>query len=155
MVSPTSSTALRFLIYRFFSLVISFTATLMIYHMRIPCIQTTMLPGTVADSEVAYKNRDDVLVSMWSVSLGCHGIQLLGLMGGVSLKSITTHLYSCVCSLLGAFLILSALADAWDYKFLVWCFILFSYCPAAVELLHIGRFIVFDYNLMKQIEIRV
>ena len=45
--------------------------------------------------------------------------------------------------------------DSWDYRYYCWMFGLFSYSPALVELYCIVSFIVFDYNLMKQIEIRV
>jgi len=50
---------------------------------------------------------------------------------------------------------LAAICDSWDYRFLIYCFVIFSYVPAFVELLHILKFIVVDYDIMKQIEIRV
>lgn len=45
--------------------------------------------------------------------------------------------------------------DSWDYRYYIWIFGLFSYAPALTEIWCIFRFVVFDFNLMKQIEIRV
>jgi len=74
----------------------------MVYHLRIFCIQTTMSPFlTVAEGEVEYTSKDNLLVGLWFASLLGHGVQLFGMVMGASLRSLGTNVYSGVCSTLG------------------------------------------------------
>mmetsp|Transcript_10253 Transcript_10253/g.20441 ORF Transcript_10253/g.20441 Transcript_10253/m.20441 type:complete len:155 (-) Transcript_10253:69-533(-) len=145
----------KLLLWRFSSLVVSFFCTVMIWNSRSLSIQVSMVPGTVVQEEVIYKEREDILGLFWFVSLVCHFIEGVGVFFGTSLKSVATHGFSIFCHLLGSFLLVLGIMDSWDYRYYIWNFALFSFVPALIELYCIITFIIFDYNLMKQIEIRV
>ena len=111
------------------------------------------MPGTIAQEEREYKEREDVLSWLWFISLVCHCIEGVGLFFGTSLKSVATHGFSIFCRLLGSFLLVLGIMDSWDYSYYCWIFGLFSYAPALLELYCIIMFIVFDYKLMKQVRV--
>lgn len=92
---------------------------------------------------------------MWVASLMCHCFEWVGLLFGVSINCIRIHTFSIVCHFLGSFMLLCGSIDAWDYRYFLWIFGIFSYPPAFLELYRAFSFVVWDYNLMKQIEIRV
>ncbi|GMH72576.1 hypothetical protein TL16_g05953 [Triparma laevis f. inornata] len=155
MPTPLGSLTLKLLLYRFFSLILSVTLTCSLWQSRSLSLQVSMLPSTIANEEADYKRREDLFTVMWVASIGCHMVEFFGVLFGMSLKSIQVHVFSIFCRLLGSFLLLLGLMDSWDYRYYIWIFGLFSYAPALTEIWCIFRFVVFDFNLMKQIEIRV
>ncbi|GMH55983.1 hypothetical protein TrST_g5169 [Triparma strigata] len=155
MSSPLHSLSVKLLLYRFFSLILSLTLTCSLWQSRSLSIQVSMLPDTVANEEADYKSREDIFTVMWAASLVCHVIEFVGVLGGTSLKSMQVHVFSVFCHILGSFLLLLGLMDSWDYRYFIWLFGLFSFAPALAEIYCIFRFIIFDFNLMNKIEIRV
>lgn len=137
-------------------LLLSLIITLLVYGMHFPSIQLSMpVTSTPAEAASQYSSRYDSFIATWGTSVGCHFVELLGIFTGVSIKKVGMHITSCVCHGLGAFLLLCGVFDAWDYRYLMWCFGLFSIAPAIVEFYHMLYFLVFDYNIMKKVEIRV
>ena len=155
------STIPRLLVYRFLFLALSFTVTILIYGLHIPMIQMTLSrpllldPSSSVTISAEYTSKQSTFAALWGVSIGCHVIELAGLLLGVSFRKVGTALVSIACRGVGSFLLLCAAFDGWDYRFAIWCFGLFSAGPAILELYHIFYYVVFDYDIMKRIEIRV
>jgi hypothetical protein len=56
---------------------------------------------------------------------------------------------------MGSFLLVWGSLDAWDYRYFLFIFGLFSFPPALIELGRIFFFVMYEYDLISKIEIRV
>jgi len=98
---------------------------------------------------------DTILVGMWSASIVCHLVEFLGLITGVSYNKLgflttatTLHTFGCI------FLLMSLL-DNFAYTFNLWCFVFFSYVPAAWEVWNGFVFLLWEYDIMSKVELRL
>jgi hypothetical protein len=144
------------LMYRFLALTVSFIITIMVYSLRIPSIQATIpYYKNIALADEDYEAKDATFYGMWVASLAGHIIEFIGMLSGVSLTKIGNYCYSITSHSVGSLLLLCAMADAWDYRVMIWCFVLFSILPAMAEFFYIVKFVFHDYDLMSHLDVRV
>jgi hypothetical protein len=72
-----------------------------------------------------------------------------------NLRRNGVHTFAIASSFTGSFLLLWGSLDAWDYRYFLCIFGLFSYPATLLEIYRFAFFVIVDYNLMSKIEIRV
>lgn len=109
------------------------------YFLKVDCIQGTLEPisrrYTRAMLQKDYRKalmRVEIVL-MWSWA--CFIIEYAGLFSAYSLTWPRATLYNCVAHACGAFFVLWAQLDAWPYQTAEDFFLLFTLCPALLELL--------------------
>ncbi|GMI61457.1 hypothetical protein ScalyP_jg2976 [Parmales sp. scaly parma] len=145
----------KMIFYRFFFLTSSFILTMFVYNNRILSLQVVIPISDKATEDVMYKDMDTVLTTMWTGSLVAHLIEYVGLFTGISYNRFGYYTLSVTCHFLGSFFLLCGMLDNWQYAIFCWVFVLFSYLPALLESCNIFIFVLFEYDIMNKVEIRV
>jgi len=118
--------------FRFFAMAAHFVVTGMFYR-GVPMIVASGLPSVTVSNE-GRQQREQLLITFISLTLGFMGIEAAFLSFGLSLGMPRLSLFSGCAHAFGAFFSLWALLDGWAWQSVPWLFALFTFPPFVAEM---------------------